>query len=399
MIRFTKTQLRLLTVCVVLYTVLYFCRLNLSAALDAITRDLNISIASAGLLQTVFALVYACGQIVNGAVADRVNPFRHMLLGLFGSSACNLIMSLSVGYPMMIVSWTANAVFQSMLWTPIVRVVALNFSGLRERNAANAALAFVLIVGHFFAWAISGVMAEHFSWRLSFAVPAAIAAITAVLSIFVLPELREKNADAGKKAVRKAQGTSSSSVLTSVSFLLVLATCIVYGFVRDGVITWTPTILAHMGREKTISSTAFTLILPVINTIGVALGIWQRGRGANPRVVVATMMAAGLVCCACLLGISGLLVTALLLGCICAAMYGANTMLTSVIPLEYDAVGKTGTTAGMIDASIYLGSALAGVLAGGIYERSGVQMLYGIWAICCVVAGMMMIASKKKGNE
>ena len=54
---FSKTQLRLLTVCVVLYTVLYFCRLNLSAVLDAITRDLNISIASAGLLQTVFILL------------------------------------------------------------------------------------------------------------------------------------------------------------------------------------------------------------------------------------------------------------------------------------------------------------------------------------------------------
>ena len=137
----------------------------------------------------------------------------------------------------------------------------------------------------------------------------------------------------------------------------------------------------------------------MINTIGVALGIWQRGRGANPRVVVATMMAAGVVCCACLLGISGLLVAALLLGCICAAMYGANTMLTSVIPLEYDAVGKTGTTAGLIDAFIYLGSALAGVLAGGIYEQSGVQMLYGIWAICCVLAGSMMIASKKRRKE
>ena len=394
---FSKTQLRLLTVCVVLYTVLYFCRLNLSAVLDAITRDQGISIAAAGMLQTVFALVYASGQIVNGAVADRVNPFRHMLLGLLGSAACNFAMGLSLGYPMMVVSWTANAVFQSMLWTPLVRVVAMHFTGLKERNAANAALAFVLIVGHFFAWAISGVMAENFSWRLAFVVPAVIAVVTAVLSAFALPELREKNVNAGKTCAGKAQGTSS--VITSVSFLLVLGTCIVYGFVRDGVITWTPTILAHMGREKAISATAFTLILPVINTIGVALGIWQRGRGANPRVVVATMMAAGVVCCACLLGISGLLVTALLLGCICAAMYGANTMLTSVIPLEYDAVGKTGTTAGLIDAFIYLGSALAGVLAGGIYEQSGVQMLYGIWAICCVLAGLMMIASKKRRKE
>jgi len=392
---FTKEQTRLLTLCVVLYTVLYTCRLNMSAALDAITQEMEISIATGGMLQTVFALVYACGQIFNGSIADRVNPFRYMMLGLCGSALCNLAAGLSVGYPMLLIAWTGNAVFQSMLWTPIVRVVAMKFSGLQERNLANAALAYVLIVGHFMAWAISGYMADHFSWRLSFVAPAGLVAITALISARFLPELRQQEYGGVKRNGEKGGAAPLPSLLTP-GFLLVLATCMVYGFIRDGVITWTPTILAHIGRERAISSTAFTLVLPVINTIGVSIGVWQRSRGANPRVVVATMMAAAVVCSAGLLGTQQILATALLLGCLCAAMYGANTMITGQIPLEFDVIGRTGTAAGLVDAFIYFGSSLAGVLAGGIYERAGTQALCIIWLVSSVLAGMMIALSGRK---
>ena len=391
-VRFSAKQIRLLSICVIVYTVLYFCRLNLSAALDAITLDLGISIASAGMLQTVFALVYACGQVFNGAMADRVNPFRYMMLGFLGSALCNLAMSFAQGYPMMIVIWTVNAVFQSMLWTPIVRVVALHFTGLQERNIANAALAVVLIIGHFFAWAISGVLADRFSWRLSFRVPALIALATLAVVVFFLPELKRSDWCCVQGRKEKTKG-GSSSVLLNASFLLVLGTCLVYGFIRDGVITWTPTILAHIGRERAVSATAFTLILPVINTIGISIGVWQRGKGANPRAVVATMMAASVVCCLCLLPAAGMLPTAMLLGCVCATMYGANTMLTGQIPMEYDKVGKTGVTAGLIDAFIYMGSSLAGVLAGSVYQEAGVRALYAAWMVCSALCVVMMILS------
>lgn len=395
MMKFTKEQTRLLTVCVALYTVLYSCRLNMSAALDAITQELEISIATGGLLQTVFALVYACGQIVNGSVADRVNPFRYMILGLCGSALCNMAAGMASGFPVLLVAWTANAVFQSMLWTPIVRIVAINFTGLQERNAANAALACVLIVGHFMAWAISGYMADHFSWRLSFLVPAGIAVISALIGASFMPELKQKSYGKAGKNGQEIQAAPLSALLTP-AFLLVLATCIVYGFIRDGVITWTPTILAHIGRERAISSTAFTLVLPVINTIGISIGVWQRSRGANPRVVVATMMAASVACCACLLDTQGILTTAMMLGCICAAMYGANTMITGQIPLEFDVIGRTGTAAGLIDAFIYFGSALAGALAGGIYEHTGTKVLCLLWLAGSALAGVMILASGKR---
>lgn len=393
---FSAKQKRVIAVCVALYTAAYFCRLNLSAALHSIALHSGVSLATAGLLQTVFAMVYACGQMVSGSIVDHVNPVRYILVGLTGVALSNLAMSAAPTFLAMIAAWTCNAAFQSMLWTPIVRIVGRYFTRREERDWASSMLSITLVAGHFGAWAISGFLSDFVNWRMSFAIPSLIAAVAVG---FAAAMLRSEVRDDWKSTAKKSSAAppvSSFSVIASASFLLILATCVLYGFVRDGVITWTPTILARRNGGGGISSTTFTLILPLVNILGVLGGYLIRRRGANPRRVVAMMMSAAVVCCMGLLFVQGMLLMAILLGLLCAAMYGANTMLTSIIPMEYDAVGKMGMTAGLIDCFIYLGSALAGVLGGGIYEIAGMHALCAVWIVSAVAAAMMMTASGKK---
>ena len=179
-------------------------------------------------------------------------------------------------------------------------------------------------------------------------------------------------------------------MLLATGFFLVIVTCVLYGFIRDSVVTWTPTILARIPGTDAVSSAAFTLILPAINIAGVLLGFRLRRRGARPHGVVVLMMIAAMGCSAALIPEGGMLLTAVLLGFICAAMYGANTMLTGLIPLEYDRVGRTSLTAGMVDSFIYAGSALSGTLAGGIYETLGSDMLCGAWILAGGASAVLM---------
>ena len=386
---FTKLQKEILTVCMLIYTAAYCCRLNLSAALGSVMDDLSLSMAQGGFLQTVFALVYALGQLVNGTIVDRVNPARYMLLGIAGTAACNLAMGLCPSYPALLLIWACNAAFQSMMWTPIMRILALHFTNPAARDRANAALALTLVAGHFGAWAISGFLAAHTGWRLSFIVPALIALCACLVGARLLLCLNIVKRPANDVQARY-EGETTLRLFARTGFFLVLATCVLYGFIRDGVVTWTPTMLARLAGGTAVSSTAFTLILPAINFFGVTIGFALRFHGAKPHGVVVMMMVLGAVCCAALLGSSGLLLTAVLLGCICAGMYGANTMLTGLIPLEYDRAGRTGMTAGMIDSMIYAGSALAGVLGGGIYENLGAGTLYAAWIASAAVSAVLM---------
>ena len=397
---FTSEQRRIIVACVAVYTALYFCRLNVSAALEGIRQGLALTIPQVGLLQTVFALIYACGQLVNGAVVDHVRPVRHMLTGLLGSAACNLLAGLAPSFPVLLALIACNAAFQSMVWTPIVRLIAQHMETGDKVVRANFFLAFTLVLGHFGAWAISGFLVEMVSWRLSFVVPACIALCVLAWAAYALKEMRLDTTRRYAKRAQQAQnGENTLRILALSGFFPVLAACVLYGFIRDCVVTWTPTLLAHQAQGAQLSSTAFTLIMPAINLVGVTLGFVFRMRGANARNVVVIMMITSIACCVPLSMGAGLLAAAVLLGCICAGMYGANAMLTGLIPMEYDSVGKTGLTAGMVDSFIYLGGALSGYLGGMLYEHFGSVTLFLSWMVTAAVSAMMMMISDRMSKR
>ena len=393
---FSSSQRLLLAVCIAVYTSAYICRLNLSAALGSISEAFVLTMPQAGMLQTLFAVIYAFGQLINGSIVDHVDPVRHMLTGLAGTAVCNLIMGLCTAYPALLAVWSVNAFFQSMMWTPIVRLIALHFDDDTLRIRAQGALAFTLVVGHFGAWLISGFLSAYVAWRYSFAAPAFIAAAVCLVSIRIFM----RNSAIRKLPSRPSASVAASSaypalhVFAASGFFLVLITCVLYGFIRDCVITWTPSILARLTPSGAVSS-AFTLILPLINIAGVYLGFMLRIRGTNPYAVIVIMMVFAALCSALLIPAGGLLLLSILLGMICAAMYGANTMLTALIPMDYDRVGRTGMAAGMIDSCIYLGSALSGVIGGYVYEQIGPSSLYGAWILAAVVSGVLIHAGSR----
>ena len=57
-----------------LYTSFYMCRYNLSIANSAISGEFGFTKAQMGKIITTALLAYACGQIVNGLLADRFLP-------------------------------------------------------------------------------------------------------------------------------------------------------------------------------------------------------------------------------------------------------------------------------------------------------------------------------------
>ena len=157
---FTRIQRRVVFACTLAYVVAYCNRFNLSAALEQLSAALQITPAQAGLLQTCFAVTYAVGQLVNGMVVDRVKPVRHMVTGVCIACACNILMGAVAVYPAMLVLSLLNGAGQSMLWTPIVRLLARFFPEERQRRRANMIFSFAVVIGHLAAWAASGVLAS-----------------------------------------------------------------------------------------------------------------------------------------------------------------------------------------------------------------------------------------------
>ena len=70
--RFTRAQRRIFLGCLIAYGGAYLSRYNIAVALPDILAKLSLTDAQGGVLTTVFAIVYAAGQFVNGNLVDRV---------------------------------------------------------------------------------------------------------------------------------------------------------------------------------------------------------------------------------------------------------------------------------------------------------------------------------------
>lgn len=387
--RFSPLQRHLLAACMLLYATAYLNRLNLSAALGSVMAAFGLNATRAGMLPSAFAITYAVGQVLNGALVDRLNPVRHMCLGLIGSALCNLLMACSGGYAWLLALCLLNGAFQSMLWTPVVRLMAMHF-GQEERPRANILLSITMIVGHLGAWAVSGYLSSILSWRASFAAPALFAlpvVLVALLLLRIVPV--EEASGPVKKQGRGLSIRRVAQVYWTSGFAIMLVSAVLFGFVRDGIRTWAPQILGEISPNA-VDAATLSLIIPLINALGMAgsYGL-QRMRGLRSRRIVSLLMAAGTVFCALLGGAGSVALCALLMGAACACMSGVEPLVTTLIPMEYDREGLIGLSAGLMDSLIYVGSALAGVTAGLIRESLGLNALFMGWAAAALLCALL----------
>ena len=121
-----KRMKALCLLCCLVYCVSYLTRLNYAVCMVEIQAVLQIGKHIAGLPVTASFLSYGAGQIICGFLGDRHELRKMIFTGLIGSALCNLLAVLLTRMEVLVPAWFANGFFQSMLWPPMVRIMAEN---------------------------------------------------------------------------------------------------------------------------------------------------------------------------------------------------------------------------------------------------------------------------------
>lgn len=389
-------QRRVFIGCLVAYFAAYLNRLNLSAALPGLEAGLSLTGAQSGLIHTLFALTYASGQLIMGSLVDRISPRKFMFIGLAVSGALNILLGVVADYRFILVAWCLNGLAQSMLWTPIVKLMAGWYDG-ELRNQVSFGMSLTLIVGNIAAVLLSGKLSEVISWRYSFIVPGCLAFGFAAATLALIkdpePEAQEGGHEGGVAARMPLK-----QLMLGTGLIYVLALCVANGFVRDSIVTWAPTI---MSRASARYGSLLAGIVPALSIIGILLcRLLYRVYGNNHRRVIAIMMTMGALMAWLMIVAGGgpAALSAVIMGLCCALMSGMNPLIVTMIPLEYGNAGRVGLVAGMVDCFIYAGSALAGVLVGGINDAYGMDVVCVIWS-CVAVLGAISIMMSVRGSR
>ncbi|MED1796277.1 MFS transporter [Brevibacillus nitrificans] len=254
--------------------------LVIAGIIEMIARDLQVSVAAAGQLVTVYSLVFALGSPVIITLTANMERRRLLIIAMWVFFAGNILSIISPNFTLLLISRVVLAASCSViiilsitLAASIVptalkgRAIGIIFMGL------SAALMLGVPLG---TW-----IGDRWGWRMTFVLIAALALIVALCVQRFLPTTPPQPS----VSLRTQLGTLKSSKILSVHFVSILQMTgqfTIYAYI-------TPYLQTTMG----LSAPIISLVLLVYGLAGIAggwIGGWSSDKLGPRKTIILTLV-------------------------------------------------------------------------------------------------------------
>jgi MFS transporter, OPA family, sugar phosphate sensor protein UhpC len=392
------------------YASYYLCRVNFAAAQPVILKEFpSWSAAQIGSIPSIYAIAYAAGQMVNGALGQRFGARRMMTLALLIASVSNILFALTSSFQAMRVLWALNGWGQSAGWSLMMQTIS-EWNPSSRRGTLIGRLSTSYQVGHVASWLLAGMLCDTIGWRAAFVVPGLFLLPVAVVFFLFL---RDSPVEAGFAPVRDdvvehcptADGerrgpagggwdatwhlvrlTLGSRVLwiLSVSFFVMNA-------VRYSFMNWSVQYMAEFHGRSINSSVLTAVMIPLLGCLGAMTAGWISdavfGRRRAPVCVVMLLGVAGTCWAMTLVPRGDWVAATALMGLAGFLIYGPDMLIAgaATVDLSHAKAAAIGTGFTMCMGAL-----------GAIFSGAGIGMLVdlgrGEWSLVFrVLAAMPLI--------
>lgn len=387
----------------IIYASAYFGRTCYSASIASIVSSGIYTKSEIGLVGTAFFICYGVGQIISGIAGDRVNPFGMVLFGALGSSVCCFSMAFTKPLVLMAVIWGANGIFQSMLWSPLLRVFSQTISSeLREKAILNIALS--LPVGTVCAYLCSTLIIKYSNWNNVFICGGTVillAFLLGLISILICEKSMTRISEKRKKADKNTPSGFLPIVISS-GLLIIIIPSFLHGMMRDGITNWVPTMITEEYGVLPSFSVFLTVVLPIFNAFGAyIITPLYRKLGCNEMKTAGICGIFALIPMVLLLFIGKIpvIVSVILLALTTMSMYSLNYLIISRVPVRFAESGHTSSVTGLLNSFAYIGCAVSSYGFGAVSQKAGWSAVIVIWIISALLTSLFTILSNKKWNK
>ena len=247
-----KNALYIGVLCSVSYLAVYFSRNILSAVTPQMLGD-GFTEGYIGEASSLFLILYAIGQLINGIVGDRIKAKYMISGGLLLAAVGNILFCcLPQMSGMAAVGYGLSGFALSMIYGPMTKVVA---ESTEWKYTARCSLGYTF--SSFFGSPLAGACAVFLTWQGVFAV-GNVTLILVALACFLCFGILEKKGIVryGQYDTSKSRGICMAGVRVLLRRQIVGYTLIsmLTGIVRTSVVFWLPTyILQHSSRSTCMS--------------------------------------------------------------------------------------------------------------------------------------------------
>ena len=403
---YKKSKLLIIALWLV-YASSYFIRTCYAASIAAIVDEGIFTKGQVGLIGTAFFICYGVGQLISGLLGDKVNPFAMIIFGSASGAVSCFAMAFADSLILLLIIWAANGFFQSMLWSPILRI----YSETVDKDLSKKAIlhiALSLPIGTICAYLISTVIIKYYNWKYVF-VCGGICILAASLLIICLTlyikndieKVRNQNALADSPVNEKSKSGILSLAAVSGLFIIMIPSFL-HGMMRDGITNWVPTMIGETYGVSPSFSVFLTILLPIFNAFGAyAVTPLYKKLGENEMKTAGITGALALIPLISLLFMNKMpvYVIIVLLAFTTSIMYALNYLIISPVPVRFSKYSATSGISGILNSAAHIGGAVSSYGFGAAAEGFGWNFVVIIWIVSAFLTFAFSLLSNMKWKK
>jgi len=373
------------TLCSVPYFAVYNARNILSAVTPQMVEG-GYSEQAIGAISSLYFIFYAFGQLINGAIGDRIKAKWMIAVGLFGAGVCNLIFShVAANQAAAMAAYAMTGFFLSMIYGPMTKVVSENTEPI---HATRCSLGYTF--SSFIGTPSAGFLASVLVWQSVFAVSSGLLVAMAVVAFVFFSVFERRGIVKYGQYKTEKKGVGGVKVLLRHGIVKFSLISIITGIVRTSVVFWMPTYInQYLGYPTQTATVIFSVATFVISfTTFIAIFVYER-LGYDMHKTVLVMFS-----CSTLFFLLTYLVKIPEINIVCfvlaiMASNGAGTMLYSRYCPSLRDTGMVSSATGFLDFLSYMAAAAANLIFSNAVSAIGWSNLMLTW-IAIIAAGVIV---------
>ncbi|HXM54817.1 MAG TPA: MFS transporter [Candidatus Dormibacteraeota bacterium] len=352
----------------------------IAGILPSVAHSLQVSVAAAGQMVTVFAITYALGAPVLSAALSHLPRRQVLLTALTVFVLANLLSAVAPVFAVLALSRVVAALGAG-LFTPNAAATAAMSVPAQQRGRALAMVLIGLNVANVLGVPIGTLIGVAFTWRLSFVLVAFLGVLALVGVAVFLRDLPPPMQVSLKRRV---------AVLGNTRVVLVLLSAVAGSTAGYGFYTYLAPELSTFGGISQAALAPLFIVNGIVGIIGGQLG----GRFAD-RFPIFVVAVAGFTAIAVTMFLAPLLGMTYV-GAVVLIVLFALTTTVVYVPVQHRLTGLAPTAATEVlalnSSALYIGISLAGVVGGALLASVGataIPLACGVFA----VLGLLLYAS------
>lgn len=373
------------------YSLYYVCRLALSIIKQPLIDQGVLSASQLGVIGATFLLIYAVGKFVNSFIADYGNIRRFMALGLFVSSAVNVVLAL-LGYAGLVISvpsfvvmisfaalWGINGLAQSMGAAPGVISLSRWFP-LSSRGTWYSIFSASPYIGEAVAFVLLGFVAKTLGWQTCFLVSSILGIAGAFCALtFIsdtpesrgLPSISEISGEKDNKDGKLSTGALQRRIFRHPGiWIIALSSAFVY-ITKYAISGWGVLFLQEQKDFPIEGASMVTAMYALSGIAGTVLAGWLSDkvfRGDRFWPVLCSGMLASLALAAFLFLPGGYVLNIVFISVFSLSVGVFYCLVAGIIALDIVPRRATGAAIGIIGIVCYAAASLQDLLSGYLID-------------------------------